>query len=336
MEGREVMNGFLYRHMAGVGAGSIVTGLVIALLLSPIAGEAAGRSPADEEMTESTPPAAAESTSPAADESAPPAAAETTPPAAGESAPPASDDPTPETPIDQAAPPSGRAAPDLDRLLRRLDELYESSGTTSQIEITITKPDKTRTMRLRAWTKGEDKALIVVDAPARDAGTATLKVGKNLWNYLPKISRTIRVPPSMMMGSWMGTDLTNDDIVRESSYEEDYTSELVGESSDPPGWLVRLTARPDVPGLWNRVDIVFSYDDELPVEARYFDRKDRLSRTMRFREVKMIGGRRIPTVATIVPEREEGQTTELRYMDIEFGVDLDDDIFSLSRLERRQ
>jgi outer membrane lipoprotein-sorting protein len=320
------MSSILNRYVNGAGAGWIVTGLVIALLLSPIPGEAAGRSPADEEMTESTPPATGEGASPASNDPTADLPSDEAASPSGEAAPPS----------DEATPPSGRAAPDLDRLLRRLDELYESSGTTSQIEITITKPEKTRTMRLRAWTKGDDKALIVVDAPARDAGTATLKVGKNLWNYLPKISRTIRVPPSMMMGSWMGTDLTNDDIVRESSYEEDYTSELVGESSDPQGWLVRLTARPDVAGLWNRVDIVFSYDDELPVEARYFDRKDRLSRTMRFGEVKTIGGRRIPTLATIIPEREEGRSTELRYLDVEFGVDLDDDIFSLSRLERRQ
>ena len=227
-------------------------------------------------------------------------------------------------------------APDVARLLERFDGMYESSGTTSQVEITIVKPRKTRVLRLRMWSKGEEKALIVMDAPARDAGTATLKVGNNLWNYLPKISRTIRVPPSMMMGSWMGTDLTNDDLVRESSYEEDYTSELIGPSTDPPGWKVRLDARPDVVGLWNRVEIVFSYDDQLPAQAQYFDRKGRLSRTMRLEEVKEIGGRRIPTLLTIVPEREEGQRTELRYLHVEFDVELDAGMFSLSQLERKR
>ncbi|KPJ52974.1 hypothetical protein AMJ39_06350 [candidate division TA06 bacterium DG_24] len=227
-------------------------------------------------------------------------------------------------------------APDVTRLLRRLDEMYESSGTSAQVEITIVKPDKTRTLRLRAWSKGDDKALIVIDAPARDAGTATLKVGRNLWNYLPKISRTIRVPPSMMMGSWMGTDLTNDDIVRESSYEEDYTSELVGMSADPRGWKVRLDARPDVAGLWNRVEIVFSTDEGLPVQAQFFDRKDRLSRTMRFEEVRQIGRRQVPTVMTVIPEREENEYTELRYLSIDFDIEVDDDMFSLSQLERRR
>lgn len=227
-------------------------------------------------------------------------------------------------------------APDVSRLLRQLDELYESSGTTSEVEITITTPRKTRILRLRVWSQGEDKALIVIDAPARDAGMATLKVGNNLWNYLPKISRTIRVPPSLMMGSWMGSDLTNDDIVRESSYEEDYISEFIGMSDGPTGWRVGLEARPDAVGLWSRVEIVFSQKTELPVEARFFDRKNRLSRTMRFEEVKELGGRIIPTLTTIIPEREEGRSTELRYLTAEFDIRLDDGMFSLSQLERKR
>jgi len=225
-------------------------------------------------------------------------------------------------------------APDVDRLLRSYDDLYDSRGTTARIEISIVTPKKTRTLELRFWGRGEDEALMVIDAPPRDAGTATLKVDKNLWNYLPKISRTIRVPPSMMMGSWMGSDLTNDDIVRDSSYEDDYESELVGRSEDPPGWKVRMNARPDAVGLWNTVEMVFAYDGWLPVMAQFFDRKDRLSRTMRFGEVKVLGGRRIPTLITIVPEREEGRRTEFRYLDVEFDVELSDDMFSLSRLER--
>lgn len=239
----------------------------------------------------------------------------------------------PEVKTDAAGPAD---APAADELLRGMDELYQSDGMKARVEVTVTSPERTRTMRMRFWGKGEDKALIVVDAPPRDAGTATLKVDNNLWNYLPKISRTIRVPPSLMMGSWMGTDLTNDDIVRESSYEEDYDSRLVGRSEDPAGWKVRLDARPDAVGLWNSVEMVFDYDTELPLVARFFDRKDRLSRTMRFSEVREMDGRLIPTVMTIVPEREEGHSTELRYLDVDFDVELPEDMFSLSRLERMQ
>ena len=225
-------------------------------------------------------------------------------------------------------------APSAASLLRRMDELFESSGTTASVEIVVVTPKKTRTMRMRFWGKGDDHALMVVDAPPRDAGTATLRVGDNLWNYLPKISRTIRVPPSMMMGSWMGSDLTNDDIVRESSYEEDYDSRVVGRCEDPPGWRVRLDAKPDMVGLWSRVDLVFDFETHLPSVMQSYDRKGRLSRTMLFTEVREMGGRTVPTVMTIVPEREEGRSTEFRYLSAEFDVALSDDMFSLARLER--
>lgn len=227
-------------------------------------------------------------------------------------------------------------APDVTRLLRRFDEMYESSGTMARIEIEIVTPKKTRTMKMRVWSKGENRALIVIDAPARDAGTATLRVDRNLWNYLPKISRTIRVPPSMMMGSWMGTDFTNDDLVRESSYEEDYAAELAGRSEDPPGWRVRLLAKPDVPGLWNSVELVFDDEHELPVQVRYYDRKDRLARTMLLDDIRQMDGRWVAMRMRAIPEDEEGEYTEMRYTAIEFDADVDDRLFSLSELERRR
>ena len=226
--------------------------------------------------------------------------------------------------------------PDVQSLLRRFDEMYQSTGTTARLEIEITRPGKKRTLRMRTWGQGPDKALIVIDAPSRDAGTATLKVDRNLWNYLPKISRTIRVPASLMLGSWMGSDLTNDDLVRESSYADDYDAVLVGPSDEPPGWIVDLKARPDVPGLWERVEVVFSRVERVPVLARYFDRKGRLSRTMRLGEIKAIAGKYVAMRITVEPEREEGKRTVLRYLNVEFDIELDESLFSLAQLERRR
>ena len=221
-------------------------------------------------------------------------------------------------------------------LLEQFDELYRSAGTAARVEIKIERPKKVRTMRMRSWSQGEDKVLVVIDAPARDAGTATLRVGSNLWNYLPKISRTIRVPPALMMGAWMGSDLTNDDLVRESSYAHDYEIAGISPSEEPPGWQVDLVAKPEVPGLWERVEVVFGRAEQLPVLVRYYDRKGRLSRTMQLEEIEKMGERRIPTRIVIVPEREEGRRTVLTYLHVEFDVELDESLFSLAQLERRR
>jgi outer membrane lipoprotein-sorting protein len=228
-----------------------------------------------------------------------------------------------------AAPP----APDVDALLAKLDDLYRSKSSVARIEILVTSPRASRSMRLKAWTRGEEEVLVVVEAPPREAGTATLRVGENLWNYLPRIARTIRVPPSMMLGSWMGTDFTNDDLVKESSMRKDFEARIERRSESPPGWWLTLVVKPGIVGRWARIELLVS-DELLPVEERHFDRKGRLARTMRFDEVKVLGGRRLPAHMALTPADAEGQRTEMRYLEVQFDAKVADDTFSLSRLEQ--
>jgi len=228
---------------------------------------------------------------------------------------------------------AGPAPPDVDRLLARMDDLYRSRSSIARMEITVTTPRSVRTLRIRAWTRGEEEALVVVEAPPREAGTATLRVGENLWNWLPRIARTIRVPSSMMLGSWMGTDFTNDDLVKESSLRKDFVAKVDRRSAEPAGWWLTLEAKPGVVGRWARIELLVG-DDELPIEERHRDRKGRLARTMRFDEVRPLGGRRIPSRMVLVPEGDPGKKTEMRYLEARFDVALPEDVFSLSRLER--
>jgi outer membrane lipoprotein-sorting protein len=225
------------------------------------------------------------------------------------------------------------APPDVEAVLSRLDDLYRSKSSIARIEVVVTTPRTTRTLRMKAWSRGEDEALIVIESPAREEGTATLRVGPNLWNYLPRIARTIRVPPSMMLGSWMGTDFTNDDLVKESSLRKDFDSRIDRRSTSPPGWWLALTVKPGIVGRWARIEILVS-DDLLPVEERHFDRKGRLARTMAFDGITTLGGRRLPSHLVLTPTDVEGQRTEMRYLDIQFDPRIPDDTFSLSRLER--
>ena len=228
---------------------------------------------------------------------------------------------------------AGPDPPDVDALLRHLDDLYRSKSSIARIEIGVTTARNTRSLRLRAWTRGEEEVLVLIEAPPREAGTATLRVGSNLWNYLPKIARTIRVPPAAMLGSWMGTDFTNDDLVKESSLRKDFAARIDRRSEAPPGWWLTLEVRPGVVGRWARIDVLVS-DERLPVEERHYDRRGGLARTMQFDDVKVLGGRRLPAHITLVPADSVGQRTEMRYLDVQFDTPLSDDTFSLSRLER--
>jgi outer membrane lipoprotein-sorting protein len=227
------------------------------------------------------------------------------------------------------------AMPKVEDVVRRLDDLYRTSASAGHVEMIAKTETQTRHLKMRIWSKGKDKSLIIIDEPAREAGTETLKVGNNLWNYLPKISRTIRIPPSMMLSSWMGTDFTNDDLVKDTSYERDFDTRIIGRSTDPDGWQGVMDVRPGVVGRWQKIEWVVNEEGTLPVVARYFDRKGRLARTMRFTDVKMMGGRRIPTRMVLETVDQPGHLTELRYLDMKFDVKLSDNLFSLSQLERQ-
>jgi outer membrane lipoprotein-sorting protein len=230
-------------------------------------------------------------------------------------------------------PPAPSSPPTLDAITARLDGLYRSTGTIARIELTVVTPRQSRTLRMQSWARGEDRALIVIEAPAREAGTATLRRDHNLWNYLPRISRTMRVPPSMMLSSWMGSDFTNDDLTQSSSYRRDFTGTVVGPSTEPAGWLVRYDAREGTVGLWRRVEMVVG-DDLVPRLARHYDRSMRLARLMRFEDIREVDGRRVPTRFVLEPQDREGHRTEMRYLSIDFDADVPESTFSLTELER--
>ena len=222
---------------------------------------------------------------------------------------------------------------DIQAAVDYFEDLYRSTSSIAEVRMTVAKPRSARTLEMKIWTLGQEKALILIQSPVREKGTATLKVDNNLWNYLPKIKRTIRIPPSMMLASWMGSDFTNDDLVRESSFSKDYIYTLVGRSQDPNGWEVRFEAKPDLVGLWNRIDLVLSNDGTIPLKADYYDRRDRLSRRIVWSDVRWFGKRKIPATMTLTPLDKEGYRTEMTYTMIDFGADVPERFFSLSQLE---
>lgn len=225
---------------------------------------------------------------------------------------------------------------DIDAVVAYFEDLYRADTSEAEVELIITKPRRTRTMRMHIWTRGKEHALIVVTEPPREKDTATLKVERNLWNYLPRIRRTIRIPPSMMLASWMGSDFTNDDLVREASFIDDYSYAFMGETKDPEGWLIRFDSKPGVPGLWSRFDLVVDKQNLLPVRAEYFDRRGDSARVLHWSEIRTFGMRKIPAHMTLIPMDKPGQKTEMIYHDLTFDADVPERMFSLSELERKR
>lgn len=186
------------------------------------------------------------------------------------------------------------------------------------------------------WSKGKDKSLVRIISPLKEKGTATLKSGNTIYTYLPKTDRTIRLTSSMMMGSWMGSHFTNDDLVKESRLSEDYDPRISfeGERNDQDIIEFTLIPKPDAPVVWGKIVTTVTSDNHLPITSLYYDEDMDLMRTLTFNEVKEMDGRLLPTVLRVEPEDKKGEYTELIYEKIEFGVELPDSFFSILQLRR--
>lgn len=222
---------------------------------------------------------------------------------------------------------------DIDEVMRRIDELYRSESSYSDVEMEIVTPHWQRTLRMRVWTKGMDKTFVRIDSPKKEEGVGTLRIGNEMWNYLPKTNKIMKVPPSMMMGSWMGSDFTNDDLVSEFTYLEDYTCEWATVDSPKPGLLyIKCTPLEGVPVVWGYLITAVREEDYIPLWEEYYDEKGRLMRTMVFSDVRLYGRRLLPSTMEVIPENKEGHKTILRYTDAVFDTEVEGDVFSLRNL----
>ncbi|RMD79559.1 MAG: outer membrane lipoprotein-sorting protein [Lentisphaerae bacterium] len=224
---------------------------------------------------------------------------------------------------------------DLKRCVEHFEDLYRSRSSHSRATLTIIRKQRKRSLTLEMWSLRRDYSLIRILQPVRDRGTATLRIDKNIWNFFPRIHRTIRIPPSMMLSPWMGSHFTNDDLVRESSFLDDYKYTLLGRDN-AGNWTIEFAAKPDLVGLWNRIVLSVTPDGRLPVRADYYDRKGRLARKIEWSNPRMVSGRLIPMRLVIIPADTPGEKTILEYQSITFDISLSESFFTISNLERRR
>ena len=195
-----------------------------------------------------------------------------------------------------------------------------------------------RSITMEVWSLGTEYSLVRVTQPAKEAGTATLKAQKDIWNYLPKVDRTIKVPASMMSGSWMGSHFTNDDLVKESRLIEDFEIEISfdGERDGARVWEFELIPKPEAAVVWGSIEYRVRQSDYMPVWARYYDEDGNLARTLEFGDYTMMDGRKVPATMNMFPADKPGERTTMLYENLEFDIDIDASFFSLQSLKRRR
>ena len=221
-------------------------------------------------------------------------------------------------------------------ILRKAEEHTRGDKSYAEVTMEVVRPRFTRTISMRTWAMGEEYSLILITAPARDRGIAYLKRKNEIWNWMPSIDRLIKLPPSMMGQSWMGSDFTNDDLVRESSVIDDFTHKLLGQEvvEGRTCHKIEMIPKPDKPIVWGKVIVWIAEDPYIQLKTEQYDEKGKLINRIEFSDIKTFDGREVPTKMTLIPLDKPGQNTILTQHKMDFNPAIDEDFFSIQNLQR--
>lgn len=223
--------------------------------------------------------------------------------------------------------------PDILDVVNAIDRLYRHDSSHTVMEMEIHTPHWSRTLKLEAWSEGMDKTFIRILQPQKERGMGTLRIDNEMWNYLPKTNKVMKIPPSMMMSSWMGSDFKNNDLVKEFTFTEDYSFDYVQpEDADESLLYLKCTPKPGKPIVWGHVLVAVDRETLIPKWEEYYDEHDELMRTMYFREVEDFDGKQLPSIMELVPQTKEGHKTVLHYIEAEFDIRITERIFTLRNL----
>jgi outer membrane lipoprotein-sorting protein len=231
---------------------------------------------------------------------------------------------------------SGLRAQSAYEIVKLADEKMRGETSQSTMIIRTIRPKWSREMTLKTWTKGTSYAVLLIQSPAKDKGTCFLKKKKEVWNWIPSLERSIKLPPSMMSQSWMGTDFTNDDLVKESSALEDYTHTITGDTviDGRDCYIIKFTPKPEAAVVWGKLLVSIDKKDFLELHTLFFDEDEKLLNTMNAYDIKMMDGRLIPTRLEMIPEDKKNQKTVIIYQSIVFNRPISDSFFSLENIKR--
>ncbi|HXQ47443.1 MAG TPA: outer membrane lipoprotein-sorting protein [Caulobacteraceae bacterium] len=233
-----------------------------------------------------------------------------------------------------AAPAVLAATPNADAILQHAYDNYRAKSSTTTVSMTIHRPAWERHLSMKAWTRGEDDALVRFTAPAGDAGNATLKLGNDTWVYNPKLNQVIKLPASMMSQSWMGSDFSYNDLAKSEDLMNEYTHRVIGtvQAGGHTTWSIEADPKPGAPVVWGKV-VLEVRDDNVFVEETFYDQDMQPARRMTADKIGLLAGRAYPVVMTMHPLDQPNQWTRIETQDGRFDQSVPSYFFTLSNLQ---
>ncbi|MBN2669566.1 MAG: outer membrane lipoprotein-sorting protein [Bacteroidales bacterium] len=226
--------------------------------------------------------------------------------------------------------------PSAQEIVENADKLQRGISNRSEMTMKIIRPKWERSISMKTWSKGTAYSMTYITAPAKDKGQVFMKRDNEMWNWVPTISRMIKLPPSMMSQGWMGSDYSNDDILKESSIVVDYTHKIIGNENinGIACYKIELIPKDDATVVWGKVIKWISQENYWQIKTEYFDEDNELVRTEIASEIKTFGDRKLPSKVEIIPANKVGQKTVIEIISSEFNISIEDAFFSQQNMKR--
>jgi len=223
---------------------------------------------------------------------------------------------------------------DANKIVDDCFNYMRGKASESSVDMTIHRPDWERTMSMRAWTQGEENSLIRIVAPPKDEGNGTLKKGREMWMYNPKVNRVIKLPPSMMSQAWMGSDFSNNDLAKSDTLLVDYNHRLIGKETHEGKtvYVIKSMPKPQAPVIWGMQKLKIR-EDLIMLREGFFDEDMQLVKYITNSNIRKMGDRLFPAVWKMVDNEKKDHYTLLNHKNVTFKDSLPDSIFTISRLK---
>ena len=238
------------------------------------------------------------------------------------------------TPADAATKTDIRSPEFAHTVLQTLDDLHRGNSSRARLTMKVVTRHWTRTIGMEAWSSGTKRSMVRITSPKKERGTATLMVDNDLFTYLSKTDRTIKISGAMMGGAWMGSHFTNDDLVRSSRLSDDFTASLTGEGNlqGIDAYQFTLVPRADAAVVWGKIVVTVRQSDLMPIAQVFHDEDGVAVKALTFSDLRTTGDRTLPFKMKMVPLDRPGESTEVTYDAIEFNVPFSDDFFTVQNL----
>ena len=224
-------------------------------------------------------------------------------------------------------------AEDAEAIVNSSFNYMRGAASIAKVDMKIHRPDWERVVTIEAWTKGETKSIFIITAPPKDNGNGTLKKGRQMWMFTPKVNRVLKLPPSMMSQAWMGSDFSNNDLAKSDSLINDYVHTIEGVEivDGKKVYMIKSMPTPAAPVVWGMQRLKIR-EDGIMLSQEFYDEDLKPVKIMTTLEIRPVGDKLYPMLWRMQKVGAKDEYTEINYKELEFKDDLPDNLFTLANL----